>query len=215
MKWREKAIDILSVTMAGAALFVSMCTKEGSERAHRDTQTEEAVSRTYQAFAEMNKLQVEHPEVAHLLTNADDYDETVELVRLSIGPLTDQERAKYILIEDGAAFSIFSEVDRLVIARHAAAKIGEKERAAFIDQTLDFYSRTILRNPRLAFYWLEDGAQAYYDPATIEFFSQRVWRTGDGSKAVRIDKLGPILTATKPSEPKENVAKMGGTPSGE
>jgi len=189
MELRRRQLNVSALLISFVALLVSMCASREATRAHEDSQEESAVSHAYTAFEEMNKFQLDHPEIAHLLTNKADYDHTVADVRKAVGPLTEQQRAQYLLIESATAFYIFSEVDRLVTAEAQAKRLHIHGRRRFLDATLHFYSNVLLPNPRLAYYWYKQKGSAYYPAELDAFFRNEVW---GGREPQWIDPIGPF-----------------------
>jgi hypothetical protein len=144
-----------------------------------------------QALIELQRLLITHPKQAHLLTLIDRYQDVGAQVALSLRGTDDHERANLELEERAFADYIFTLFDHLVMERVRAAEARDESRARDADAMLRYFTEKLLRNPRLTYYWREDGAglSATCSARTREYYERHV---RDASANVMIDPKGPF-----------------------
>lgn len=169
-KWPEAIAVVLSII----ALVVSGYSLIAAQRQHRDERATELLDQLYEDWDQM--AAPERWEVSHLNEVPATYEHTRDVLRAYAAGLPLQEKRRIYLLERTTAVRIFSAFELALNQWRRAVNIGDQDRVSMLNQEIHFYVETFLRNPRLLWYWFEEGGglALQADPPTIEFFEARV-----------------------------------------
>ncbi|MGD8276972.1 MAG: hypothetical protein PVH00_03050 [Gemmatimonadota bacterium] len=164
----------IAVTLSIIALFVSGYSLVAAQRQHQDERATELLDRIYADWDQM--AAPERWEVSHLNEVPATYAHVRDVLRAYASALPVQEKRRIYLLERTTAIRIFNAFELTLNQWRRAVAIGDADRKATLDQEIDFYTHVFLRNPRLLWYWSEDGGglALQADPPTVAFFRQRV-----------------------------------------
>lgn len=169
-RWPEAIAVLLSVV----ALLVSAYSLVAARKQHQDERATELLDQIYDDWEQM--AAPERWEVSHLNEVPETYEHIRDVLRAYATGLPIQEQRRLYLLERTIAISIFTAFELTLNQWRRAVAIGDAEREKVLDQEIDYYTDTFLRNPRLLWLWSEDGGglvrQA--DPPTVEFYNRRV-----------------------------------------
>lgn len=192
--------SILGMITGGLALTVSIISAYSSYRYHVDSTEVQLISSTYNTFYDLNKKQADNSELSHMFVSPEDYKQTAKLVTQSVGILTPEKRAAYLLKEKGISFYIFTAFEQTFYQYQAAVNFGDKKRSEFLKAVLDYFTGRLLRNPRLLYYWDKNGGNVsqYYETETKKYYEDNV--PNNPKNNYKEDIYGPYLvTSTKDS----------------
>lgn len=169
-RWPEGIAVFVSVI----ALAVSGYTLAVSQRQHEDERATELLDQIYADWDQM--AAPERWEVSHLGEVPETYEHVRDVLRAYATSLPIQEQRRIYLLERTTAIRIFNAFELTLNQWRRAVAIGNADRKAMLDQEMDFYVDTFLRNPRLLWFWSEEGGNlaAQADPPTVEFYDRRV-----------------------------------------
>lgn len=156
-----KATDVATIAISVIAVVLSVVSYIASERTTRDVASVQALTVEYSLFADLAKLQTEHPEMNHLFaTSRELYDKDVALVRIAIDDTAvakrNSQRARRLLEEQGVAMTIFDDYEEAYFYSRFAADSHDALRTRLLQANVDYF-RTLLCNPRLRWYWQGNG----------------------------------------------------------
>jgi len=97
------------------------------------------------------------------------------------------------------AYFVFSEYDRLISAASLASEMRQRRRDRFLADTLAFYSKKLLRNPRLLSYWRDLGASKYFDEGTVDYYNRNVLHDDNKPVTLIYDPVGPFCATIPPA----------------
>jgi hypothetical protein len=166
--------EAIAVTLSIVALVVSGYSLVAAQRQHQDERATELLDRIYADWDAM--AAPERWEVGHLGEVPETYDHVRDVLRAYAAALPVQEKRRVFMLERTTAIRIFNAFELTLNQWRRAVEIGDNDRKAMLDQEIDFYTEIFLRNPRLLWYWAEDGGGLVLqaDPPTVEFYRQRV-----------------------------------------
>jgi hypothetical protein len=171
------------------ALIFSLYSIVVANRQFADTEGSALINETYATYQGINARRMDTVEISHLVCGDREYPAVVALVREATSAATPAERAQMKLREQAMAMYLFAQFEQTVYLHQAAVAIDEQERIAFSKGTLDYFTGTLFRNPRLAHLWSEGGAnlRRHYDAV-----AQRYWDEHVGKQPPATDAAGPF-----------------------
>jgi hypothetical protein len=169
-RWPEAIAVVMSVT----ALIVSGYALIAAQRQHQDERATELLDQIYEDWDQMSAPELW--EMSHLIEVPQTYERTRDILRAYAAELPIQEQRRLYLLERSTAGRIINAFELTLNQRRRAVLIGDDDRREMLDQEVDFYAGTYLRNPRLLWLWSEDGGRLgrWADPPTIDFYERRV-----------------------------------------
>lgn len=185
-KWLKTIGGILSIV----AVLVSVTTYVKGESRRRKDVTFEIIQKTYEKYSEMNRIELEKPYLTHLFVVSDRYLRIKQNIREVTGVISNQQRAKYLLEERAVADFIFTYYEQTLF-QWSATK--DKERR-FSHDLLAYFRSTLLRNPRLIYWWrIENGGlEVNYALKTRKDWETHVLEWVDTTKPAECDAVGPF-----------------------
>ena len=150
MTWLGRVLPVASLLLALVSFYLSASAQK--EVARLDT-----IKTTYTLFADLGRVQLEHPLMAHLFAvTGESYDTSVAEVRAATSTASDQERARLRLQERALAHHIFTAYEETYFLWREA-KDGERGRRDILYGDLTFLNSLLCDNPRLLWYWDTKG----------------------------------------------------------
>lgn len=171
------------------ALIFSIYSIVVTNRQHEDSEGSALINETYATYQGINARRMDMVEISHLVCGAPEYPKVVALVREATSAATPAERAQMKLREGAMAMYLFSQFEQTVYLHQAAVEMDEKERVNFSKATLEYFTGTLFRNPRLVYLWSPNGAnlRQHYDPVAQQYWDQTV-----GKAQPAMDANGPF-----------------------
>lgn len=170
----EIAKDILSIATPLIALTISLISLTVSARVNRKTAMINSMRAEYADLYEITKLGINNPDQAHLFAEPADYVNVVARVKAMNDPISPERRQRLLMQERALVNMIFTSFSETVDHYNLAVKNGDDEVADILRNTISNYVDRILDNPRLCFYWSQEGgdltvkidpdAKQYYQP---------------------------------------------------
>jgi hypothetical protein len=125
----------------------------------------------------------------------DKYEVVKRLVEKSSGDMTEADLARAEIKERFVAnliFTIFEQ--RLYDHNRASMPLFNSEKRAFSQAVLNYFTGRVLRNPRLLWYWDENGGglSTYYEADTKKYYEEHVLKDKNIPLKEVPDKVGPF-----------------------
>jgi hypothetical protein len=184
-RWPEVAaffFSIVAIVISGYSLL------EGRWQ-HQDERNTEMLDAIYEDW---NAQQGEEWYKQHLYEAPDTYREVRDLARRLTAAMNDQQKVELFLGERAAANIIFTNFEHLLKQWNLAVALDDDTRLGVLKEEVDFYAEVLLRNPRLLWFWSDDGGRWIHqaDPSTVVFYEQRVLNDPAHPLTVRPDAEG-------------------------
>lgn len=184
---------VIAFIAAGIALFALFETKSQ----HSDQSYSELIRESYSDFVELTDLQVNNWQVAYLFSLRDRYCEVRNLASLSLDLKTHPHKAAEILLkEQGTADKIFTMFEHAYYQWAHAKNVEDETRTKFLEEVLNYYTRRLLRNPRLIWYWSKDGGnlRKHFEDVVRRYYQSKVITPLKGKKVLDAKGLFPDST---------------------
>lgn len=174
-RWPETIAVLLSIT----ALAVSGYALVAAQRQHQDERATELLDQIYEDWDQM--AAPDRWEVSHLQEVPETYEHVRDVLRSYATALPLQEQRRVYLLERTTAIRIFTAFELTLNQWRRAVAIGDTDRKAMLDQEIEYYVNDFLRNPRLLWFWSNEGGglEQQADPPTVEFYHRRVLNNPD------------------------------------
>ncbi|HYR28487.1 MAG TPA: hypothetical protein VEU30_08480 [Thermoanaerobaculia bacterium] len=171
------------------ALIFSMYSIVVANRQYSDSEGTALINQTYATYEDINAKRREMVEISHLVCTPEQYPRVQALVRAAAASMDASQRAEAQLRESAMAMFLFAQFEQTLYLHQKAVELGESERVTFTEGTLDYFTGTLLRNPRLVHMWSPSGdnLRAYHDP-----MAQKYWDAKVGPAKPRADAVGPF-----------------------
>ena len=90
---------------------------------------------------------------------------------------------------------LFNEFEQSFYQINRARSLFDTRSRKFYGEVLDFFTHSLLRNPRLLYYWSQDGGQLCfnYEPSTIAFYEANVLNNHLFPLKFEPDLIGPFV----------------------
>jgi len=188
-------ISSASLAASVAAVAVSLVTYNNAEERRKRDLPFELMPKAYEKYYEMNKIQLDKFYLAHMFADPDLYAEVKSQVQQATPGLSTEKKLEYVLHERAVADFIFEFYEQ-VLFQWEATRDTERE---FIRETVD-YLRKFARNPRLVYWWHENGAglKASAREKTQRDWDEHVLGRSNTGKFEWCDALGPFAIDTRP-----------------
>src|SRR5215212_2825173 len=149
-KSRWWQLDLGTVTGVLALIF-SIYSIVLTNEQHADSEGSALINETYATYQAINGQRMDMVDISHLVCTSEEYPRVMALVREATSALTPAERAQAKLREGAMAMYLFAQFEQTLYLHDNALKIGAKERERFSGDTLEYFTGTLLRNPRLVY----------------------------------------------------------------
>jgi hypothetical protein len=187
-------VTFLSVIFAAIALVMSAISIYFSIKVHRDSLNSTIITRAYGTFNEGIKMLLENSFLTHMFVMPKNYPEVKLLIQNSLGKLDVKQSSELILKERALALYAFQIFEHFHYQYKHSVDVKAKERIEFLSIILTYFTRRLLRNPRLLYYWNESGGNlsAYFELETIEYYNKEVTEKLDTDIEEIMDCDGPF-----------------------
>ena len=184
----------MSDILALAAIMISALSIWFSLRTHIESSASQTVWSQYEHFAKILQAHIDHSQLGHLFTVPASYEMVLKQVTDSIKDLSPQEKMRLQLQERSMADYIFNEFEQSFYQISRVRPRFDSRSRKFYGEVLNYFTNTLLRNPRLLYYWSQDGGQLCfnYEPSTIEFYEAAVLNNPSLPLKFAPDAMGPF-----------------------
>jgi len=186
--------EAVAVTLSVVALVVSGFALFDEREQHQDERLAEALDQIYEDWDEL--ALVDHWEVLHLAEVPETYDRVVNVLREYTASLPREEQLRVFLPERAVSVKVLVAFEHNLKQLRNAEATGNERRRALLEEEIDFYVDSYLRNPRLLWFFAEDGGGLVLtlDPPSMDFYRARVLENPDRPLTTEADPVG-ILPA--------------------
>jgi hypothetical protein len=188
----------IAVTLSIIALLVSGYSLIAAKKQHEDERATELLDQVYEDWDEM--IGVDQWEVLHLNELAEGYEETRDSIRAYVSELPIQDQRRIRLLERATALRIFNWFELHLRQWALAQEMGDEGRVELLNQEMEYYTQFYLRNPRLLWFWSEEGGGMVHqmDPPTVEYYTMHVLNDPDFPLRGVPDPIGIVGGLTGP-----------------
>ncbi len=181
-------MDVGAVTGVLALIF-SLYSIHIANQQHADSEGTALINETYATYHEISAKRMETIEISHLVCSPERYPTAVERVKRATAGFSPDQRAEALLREDAMAQYLFAQFEQTVYLHRNAMELGDTERIRFSQDTLDYFTDTLLRNPRLVHFWSASGEnmRVYYVPICQKYWDEKV-----RPHVTKVDATGPF-----------------------
>lgn len=168
--------ELLAVVLSLSALAVSGYALVQGRKQHSDERSTEVLDDVYDDWEMLATAMSLEWEVRHLEEAPSSYYAVRDLARTLTKDLSPEEKTRVLLKERAHVNLILTTFEHQLKQWMLADRVGDDARRRTLDEEIEFWARVMLRNPRLLWYWSEDGGGwvGGADPSTIEFYDRRV-----------------------------------------
>ena len=182
-----------SVVISGLALLISAFSVALTVRTHRRTSVATLIDNQYDAFNELAKVRLSNWWLSHLFEVPEQYNEICKMVAQGISVIKPEQRYEMHLKERAMAIYIFQIYENTYYQYKYALDAKDSSRAAFLCDVVNYFTGRLLRNPRLVYFWIEQGGglSSYFEESTRAHY--RKWVLNDQEIQVgQADEIGPF-----------------------
>ncbi len=162
---------VFSLLFSVIALFISYKSFSVSKSNADNNLRTTLIDKAFEAYYELGLLRLENPMYTHLFETTENYGEACKKTHLLYNNDKYEALLKKVLKEKALAMLIFTCFENTYsIYNHLNQ--DDSRRNEFISSNVNYFTNTLLRNPRLLFMWNEKGgkmcaffgedARAYY-----------------------------------------------------
>jgi hypothetical protein len=193
---RERSFFVFDANTIGALLAIAvsaysiwMTVSYNYEQSEHDS-----INNFYRTYFEMRRTEISVPETMHIFVLPDSYDSAHAQVRLSVSRIGSAERSLLVIKERAMADYVFTLFEYTLYDFQSASKFGNRERALFEKDVLEYFTRKLLRNPRLLWYWDERGGKlsSEYEEITRQYYADHVLHDPKAPLIETPDPKGPL-----------------------
>lgn len=152
----------------------------------------EIISKSYERYYEMNRIQLDKWYLSHLFASPDHYGAVADAVRkaLTLQNVDPGKKAEYLIQERAAADFVFTYYEQ---TRAQWGYTRDQDRW-YVSEILKFLHDTMLQNPRLVYWWLKSGGglQSNYDNVLHDDWNANVLPKLKKETPDWCDPMGPI-----------------------
>ena len=169
---KKKPLEYGTFLTAVIAIIISSISLVSDPKRHSENLTSETIRDVYDEFLHMTDLQAEYPLHSHLFCLREDYEKIVSMVKLDSNVIDPKNE----LIERSLSNRIMTQFEQSYYLWVQAEDNKDEARAAFMKEVLNYYTQRLLRNPRLLWYWDEEGGnlQSLYEQTTKSYYDSLV-----------------------------------------
>ncbi len=187
-------MSLISDLLAFFAIIISILSIWLSIRTHVESSASQTVWSQYEHFAHIVQAQVDHPQLSHLFSVPESYESVLNEVRASIQGFSQSEKIRLKLQERAMADYIFNEFEQSFYQINRANPLFDTSSRKFYEEVLAYFTRSLLRNPRLLYYWSAEGGELCfnYEPCTIDYYEANVLNDSSLPLKFKPDPVGPF-----------------------
>lgn len=174
------------------ALLTSIWSINISKKTYVDMAKSTIIDKEYNTFHELLKIQIDYPMVSHLFEVPENYNSTLILVKNYI-KIDSIDKSHFLLIERATAEMVFDLFETTIYRYEHAKAWNDIYRQDFLKEMLGYFTKRLLINQRLLYYWHNSGGNlsAFYETKTQLYYSRYLVITQDNIKKT-MDKVGPF-----------------------
>jgi hypothetical protein len=197
-------LDIVSLVISVLALATSVGSAYYVSMQHGDTEQATLLRQTYSDFAELNDVSIDNWESVYMFALPDQYESLVKSIGDVIARRSDSEKAQLKLRERAIAEAVFTRYEHAYYQWQHATHVGDKARETFLLQVLQYFTKKLLRNPRLLWYWSEHGAnlRAHFEADVTRYYDEQVLKDHANQIVKSPDAIGLFSNAAGPPQRK-------------
>lgn len=186
--------EILAIVFSMLAIVISAYSLVAARQQHEDERSSEILDALFEDWDNLAAALAADWEVSHLGEPPETYYAARDLLRESLAGLSNREKLRVIAVERVYAQRIFAMFEHSQKQWQLAVKAGDAARLELMNTEMDFWTRVQLRNPRMLWYWSEDGGGMIWmaDAPTIPFYNARVLDDPDFPLTVEPDPEGVV-----------------------
>jgi hypothetical protein len=196
--------EALAIVFSMLAIVISAYSLVAARQQHEDERSSEMLDALFEDWDNLSAAMAGDWEVSYLGEPPETYYEARDLLRQSLAGLSNEEKLRVLTLERVYALRIFAMFEHSQKQWQLAVKAGDATRLGLMNTEMDFWTRVQLRNPRLLWYWSEDGGGGLWaaDEPTIPFYNARVLNDPDYPLTYEPDPEGVVPgVAAKASTP--------------
>jgi len=190
--WRRylRFLSAISGVLSTIAVIIGIYSFVISQKYRSHDIAFEVVPKLYEKYYEMNRIQLERPYLAHMLVTPDRYPEVARASSTMTEGVTERETAKYWLEERAVANMIWTYYEQLLFQWNFTRDDERK----FVVSVLDYFEDSILRNPRLLWWWTirGGGLETSYEDITRCEIQRNMLTRLDLARPGTVDPAGPF-----------------------
>ena len=156
----DLAINNGGLIIGGIALLVSVVSAFYSHRMGGFSNRSGLIKDQFNAFDELTRIRLENWHLNHLFELEPNYEMVSRQVGRAVGELGESDRQRMLLQERAVALAIFQAFEQNLYQIGQAKEHRDSHAEAFLSEVCDYFTGRLLRNPRLLFYWAEDGGKS-------------------------------------------------------
>jgi len=161
-------------------------------RQHEDERTAEFAQTLYERVHEYNLLKLEYWELGHVFEMPEDYEKTRDRLRLAVKDRSEAERIKLIESEKSIVSMQLITFEELFYNLSLAMQSGDRTRQQIVEETIEYYTQGVLRNPRVLWLSSADGGNiaSHLNPDAYAFYREGVLENEKFPLTVQPDPYG-------------------------
>lgn len=186
--------EILALIAIVISVAFSILSIWFSLKTYSEASASQTIWSQYEHFANIVQAQIDHSQFSHLFTVPECYVTVLKQVNASIHDLSPQERLRLQLQERAMADYLLNEFEQSFYQIERVRPRFDTQSRKFYGEVLDYFTLRLLRNPRLLYYWSQDGGQLCYnyEPSTIAFYESKVLKNPSFPLKFDPDPIGPF-----------------------
>ncbi len=173
--------EALAIVFSMLAIVISAYSLVAARQQHEDERSSEMLDALFEDWDNLSAALAEDWEVSYLGEPPETYLTARDLLRKSLAGIPEREKLRVLALERVYAMRIFAMFEHSQKQWQLAVRAGDATRLELMNTEMDFWTRVQLRNPRLLWYWSEEGGGALWaaDEPTIPFYNARVLHDPD------------------------------------
>jgi len=186
--------EIFALVFSILAIVISAYSLVAARQQHEDERSSEMLDALFEDWDNLSAALAEDWEVSYLGEPPETYYQARDLLRRSLAGLSREEKLRVLAMERVYALRIFAMFEHSQKQWQLAVKAGDSTRLDLMNTEMDFWTRVQLRNPRLLWYWSENGGGGLWaaDEPTIPFYNARVLNDPDYPLSYEPDPEGVV-----------------------
>ena len=180
-------LALIAIMISGLSIWFTL-------RTYTESSASQTIWSQYEHFANIVQANVDHSQLGHLFTVAKCYETILQQVMVSIQDFSPQEKLRLQLQERAMADYLFNEFEQSFYQINRARALFDTRSRKFYGEVLDYFTHSLLRNPRLLYYWSQEGGQlcCNYEPSTIAYYEANVLNDHSFPLEFEPDPIGPF-----------------------
>jgi hypothetical protein len=183
-------LDHGSILLSLIAVVLSLVGIYRSRGEHHDSLSTQTIREAYSDFIIFEDIRTQYPLQSHIFETKSNYWRFQNIVKEAVTAKSNQELITLKLQEAAIAERIFVMFEHCLYQRNHAKKIGDFHRQEFLEEELNYYTKRLLCNPRLVWYWSPKGENfcEHSEQVTNDYYNQNI----EFGK-IGCDSVGPYI----------------------